>query len=373
MGLQYPLPPSPFQQTASNFCRDILAPCAEEDDRHSQFQREQFNQIAKLGLSSLLIPKEFGGGEQSHWDHYLVIETLARTSPAMAIVIGVTNLVQGAILQFGNAEQKKEYLPKLAKGEMLGAFSLSEPNAGSDAASLETKAVKNSNGYAITGNKMWCSSGGYADLYLLMARTGDDKSKGISAFLVPKDLPGFKIGKQEKKLGLRASSLAELIFESCQIPQKYLLGLEGQGLQVALSQLDAGRIAIGVVGVGIAKAALDLAGKHHQKSPIALESLADIYGEIQALDSHLYFTATAKDKGEKIKTLAAQLKLLGSDLAMHATNRVSELMGFEGVRPSGTVERLLRDAKALQIVEGTNQIQRLVLAREMEQMWKSTT
>ncbi len=322
------------------------------------------------------MPKEYGGGGLSFESYYPCLEEIARASVSMAVTVGVTNLVQGALINYGTSVQKTDYLPRLVKGEWIGAFSLSEPSSGSDAASLRCSAKKVPGGYRVNGTKCWCSTAGNADLYLLMARTGEHKTKGITSFLVHKDTPGFRVGKLEKKLGLRASSLAELIFEDCFIPDSERVGAEGEGLKIALSQLDSGRITIGTVGVGIAIEAIVrawrfLKEKDGEGRPFAeatQQALGEHYAATQAVRTLVSEAGRLKTKGERITVLAAQAKLLGSDLAMRVSSDACHWMMEWGVMREYEVERLMRDAKALQIVEGTNQIQKVLLAREIGEM-----
>lgn len=348
-----------------------VRPVAIEDDEECRFRRSFFDELAKEKLTALAIPKEHGGAGLSSRCYYACLEELARGSLALSITIGVTNLIQGALAKFGNADQKDRYLKRLTSGEWLGAFSLSENQAGSDAASLRLSATKVGGGYRLRGTKMWCSNGGDADFYLVMGRTSPDRAKGITSFLVSKDAPGFRIGKQENKLGLRASSLAELIFEDCFVPDADRLGSEGEGLSVALSQLDSGRIAIGVAGLGIAIEALERVWNFWIKGNEGIpegsaQELADPFALAQALRYLVAEAADQRDKSISFTTLASQIKLLGSDLAVKTSSFAVTLMGERGYIVENEVERLLRDAKSLQIVEGTNQIQRLVLARAME-------
>lgn len=365
------------RETARRFAERHLRPTAREDDVSCQFRRELFNEAARQGLTSLLVPRRYGGGEQSARCYYACLEEISRASPSMTVTMAVTNLIQGALVEFGDDRQKAEYLPRLVKGEWLGAFSLSEPSSGSDAASLRLAVKKAPGGYRVTGTKVWCSSAGHADFYLVMGRTGPDGAKGITAFLVPKDAPGFRVGKQEKKLGLRASSLAELVFEDCFLPEAQRLAGEGEGLVVALSQLDAGRITIGTTGVGIAIEALERAwaflsareARGEEKfEDGSRQALAEHYAQIQAVRGLVGQAAILKDRGESITTIAAEAKLLGSDLAVRVAGDAIHFMGYAGALEENEVERLLRDAKALQIVEGTNQIQRLLLARQIKEM-----
>lgn len=372
--------PQPDEKTIRDRARDLyqklILPTALRDDRTEHFSRNSFTQFGQLGLIAQSIPKAYGGAGASHRCHYAVIEELARGPIAFSVSIAVTNLVMGGILAFGNENQKKSYLPKLTSGEWLGAFSLSEPQSGSDAAGLMLKATKVSGGYSLTGNKCWCSSGGDADLYLVMGRTGEHKTKGISAFLVTKDTKGFRIGKKEKKLGLKASALTELIFEDSFIPESRLLGKEGDGFGVALSQLDAGRIGIGACGTGIATAVIERMqkelngdfGRNCAFKEAISQKFSEYYARLQGIKLLITTASNLKDSQQDIKVLASQIKLLGSELAMEASQDIVHFLGERGFREEEEVERFFRDAKALQIVEGTNQIQRLVLAREMEKM-----
>lgn len=364
-----------IRRKTRQFADEEIRPTAISDDENCHFRVELFRKLGKLGLVGVSLPKEFGGAGQSYRCYYAALEEIGRASVALSVSTGVTNLVQGAIVKFGTDLQKKDYLPKLASADWLGAFSLSEPQSGSDAAALRCSAKRVEGGYVLNGNKVWCSNAGFADLYLIMTRTSPDRTKGITAFLVEKNAEGFRIGKQEKKLGLRASTLAELIFEDCFLPDAARIGAEGEGFKVALSQLDNGRIAIGTAGVAIAVEALERGMKFNgmQKRAgvpvVALgECLAEYYAQASALRTFVMQTAKLRDQGKTITVPASQIKLLGSELAVKVTNDVILGMGEAGVLRENEVERLLRDAKALQIVEGTNQVQRIVLAREMEEM-----
>ena len=353
-----------------------VRPKAIEDDEKGRFRREAFEKLSREKLHVVVVPKEHGGLGLSSRAYYAGLEELARGSLAIAVTVGVTNLVQAALIHFGSRGQKEKLLSRLVTGEWLGAFSLSEPGSGSDAAALRTTAKRVSGGYRVTGSKTWCSNGGQADLILLFARTAEPKAKGITAFLVPKGTPGFHAGKQEKKLGLRGSTLEELVFEDCFLEDSLRIGEEGQGLAVALSQLDTGRIAIGAVGIGAAREAIERVWKYHarrQQSGIPFPEgvklgLAGHFAETQACLALLGTAADLKDQGKPFTAIAAQVKLLGSDLAMRVTSDAVEWMEEAGYVRENEVERLMRDAKSLQIVEGTNQIQRVVLARELERM-----
>lgn len=377
MALEFFIEPHPEEAKVRAATAALVAtavrPYAIQDDQRNFFRRAAFDAVARLGYHCLSQPAEFGGGGLPHRCYYSFLEELARASLSVTVSVSVTNLVQGAISTFGNAEQKDFYLRQLTSGKWLGAFSLSEPGAGSDAASLRLSVRRTTGGYVLNGNKCWCSNAGDADLYLVMGRTGEHKTHGISSFLVPKDTKGFRVGKQEKKLGLRGSTLAELVFEECFIPESQRLGAEGQGLAVALSQLDAGRIAIGTIGIGAAIESIDRAWRFLDAGTAEFpegmrQTLAEHYAHTLAARGLVVQAAARKDRGETITVIAAATKLLGSDLAVRVANDAVQFMGTAGVTRAYEVERILRDAKALQIVEGTNQIQRRVLAREVGEM-----
>ncbi len=346
-----------------------------EDDKNCQFRREYFDEIARLRLHSLTHPKEYGGLALSHCCYYPVLLEIARGNLAMSVSVSVTNLVQGAVAAYGNAQQKDTFYRKLVEGKWMGAFSLSEPQSGSDAAALRLAAKKVPGGYRLTGTKVWCSNAGSADLYLVMCRTSEHRTKGITALLVPKDTPGFRVGKLEKKLGLRASTLAELIFEDCFIPEANRIGEEGQGFEVALSQLDAGRISIASVALAAVVEAVELIwkwGKNNEEafSAHARHTMATHYAAAQAIYLAVWEAASQRDQKQEVTQLASQVKLLASELAMRATSDAVHFMGVDGVNPNFHVERLFRDSKALTIVEGTSQVQQLVLVREMDSLFE---
>lgn len=373
----YPEPSSDevsFIEQASSIGIQSIAPKVLEDEKNETFRRETFNTLKQTGLTALLIPRAWGGQERSSTTYYRVLIELARFSASYSITVGVHQMIQDAVLKFGNEKQKKTFLPGLVSGDLLGAFSLSEAGSGSDAGSLRTTAQRKTNKYILNGTKMWCSNGADADLFLVMARTGEAGPKGISAFLVPKNTPGFRIGKKEKKLGLNTSSLTELVFENCELSSENLLAKEGDGFGIALSQLDSGRIGIASTAIGLSQKALEIIWSKGAKGKIPHfhEGIKSEWGYqyalLQSVFSSLILTAQLKDSGVRVTPLASQCKLLASDLAMQMTSLAVETAGFEGVIPSWGLERLMRDAKALQIVEGTNQIQKLVLSRELEKM-----
>lgn len=360
------------------FVKKNIRATALEDDAASCFRREYFTEFAKLGFTGLTIPKKYMGQGRSYLEFYIMQEELARGSAAFSIATGVTAFPVGALLTFGTQAQKDMWLPKLASGKWLGAFSLSEPGSGTDAAALRLSAKKVQGGYRLSGTKMWCSNAGAADCYLVIARTSGEQYEGITAFIVLKDSVGFRAGKLEKKMGLRASTLGELIFEDCFIPENHRIAKEGQGFEVALSQLDLGRITIGCVGLGVAIEALERgmtlllekerSDKRACKDDLAM--LADHYATAQSIRLLIREAARLKDQNQPLTLLASQIKLMASDLAVKASQDVMVLVGEAAYQREIGLERLLRDAKALQIVEGTNQIQRWVIAKELEKMLK---
>ncbi len=364
-----------WRAVARQFADEVVRPTALNDETAHRFRRDHFDEAARRGLTGISFAKEWGGSAAPYQAFYGSIEELARSSMSLSVTLGVTTLVQGAVLMFGTAVQKERFLRPLMAGKLLGAFSLSEPHSGSDAAALRCAAKKVDGGYRITGTKCWVSTAGSADVYLLMARTGEHKAKGITSFLVPKDTKGFQVGKQEQKLGLHASPLAELIFEDAFLPDELRLGEEGQGLEVALSQLDAGRITIGAGGVGLATESIERGWrmlKAREKNfgipfePIAQQSLAGLFTDVQSARALVSAAGLARSRGEQITLIAAQAKMAGSDVAVKVCSEVMTWVGDEAYVFQNGLERLLRDARALPIVEGTNQIQKVVIAREME-------
>lgn len=342
-----------WREFARSLCQEHIAGTIEEDDKNSRYPTEIFKTFGKKGLV---------GEEKTFRSYYATIDEIAQFSVSFAVVIGVTNIMIGALKKYGNAQQKNNYLKKITSGEWLGAFSLSEPGSGSDAANLQLQAVKVDGGYRLTGTKCWCSNAGHADLYLLIARTGPDKTKGISSFLVPKNTKGFRIGKQEKKMGLKSSSLAELIFEDCFLEESARIAEEGKGFEVALSQLEGGRIGIASCGLGAATRALELLTnckiKISDKAP-------EFYSRLLSVKSLMATATDLKDKGTSEPVLASSLKLLATDLAMEISSYALEFVPLEETKKRVELERIFRDSKALQIVEGTNQIQKIIIARDM--------
>ncbi|WP_267245350.1 acyl-CoA dehydrogenase family protein [Streptomyces sp. PR69] len=359
--------------------RDIaqreIAPRAAEEEDAGRFPREIFSLLSESGLLGLPYDSEYGGGDQPYEVYLQVLEELAAARLTVGLGVSVHSLSCHALAGYGSKEQQTEHLPAMLGGGLLGAYCLSEPASGSDAASLRTKAVRDGDDWVITGAKAWITHGGVADFYTVMARTGQEGARGITAFLVPGDAPGLSAGAPEKKMGMKGSPTALVNFDGVRIPDTRRIGEEGQGFSIALSALDSGRLGIAACAVGVAQAALDEAvsyatGRQQFGRPIAdfqglRFMLADMATRIEA-GRALYLTAARRrDAGLPFSQQAAMAKLFCTDAAMSVTTDAVQVLGGYGYTQDFPVERLMREAKVLQIVEGTNQIQRMVIARHL--------
>ncbi|MCL6638174.1 MAG: acyl-CoA dehydrogenase [Firmicutes bacterium] len=349
-----------------------IAPRAAEYDRTHRYPWENLKKMGELGLMGVPIPEEYGGAGYDYLSYIITIEEISKACASTGVILAVhTSVGTFPILYFGTEEQKRKYIPKLASGEWIGAFALTEPNAGSDAASLSTSARLEGDYYIVNGTKIFISSGGQAGLYTTFVRT----EKGITCLLVEKDTPGFSIGKIEEKMGLHADHTAELIFDNARVPRENLLGVEGEGFKVAMALLDGGRIGIAAQGLGIAQAALDAAVEHAKirvqfKKPIAeLQGiqfmLADMATQVEAARGLVYRAARMRDMGLPYSKEASMAKMYATDTAMKVTTDAVQIFGGYGYTKDYPVERYMRDAKVTQIYEGTNQIQRLVIAKNL--------
>ncbi len=367
---------SDIRDMVRRFTEHEITPYAEEWDEMKHFPREIYHKMAGLGLMGMTTPEEYGGSALSRLSGALVYEELAKGEMATAVGLSVHNMVVGSIARFGNPEQRRRWVSSLASGELLGAFSLSEAASGSDAASLQCLAEYRNGVYVLNGTKMWVTNGGEAEIYLLMARTSGDKgSAGISCFVVEKDTPGFSFGKTERKMGLHSSPTRELIFENCEIPVANRLGEEGQGFKIALSSLDGGRINIGAIAVGVAQAAFETARNYSREreqfgQPISAFQgiqfmLADMAMKIEAARLLVYEAAYKLDEGQNAGMYASMAKCFATDMAMEVTTNAVQVLGGAGYVRDYPVERYMRDVKVAQIFEGTNQIQRVVIARAL--------
>lgn len=359
------------------FAAAEAAPVAAQYEERSEDPAPLYAQLADLGVTGLPFPEEHGGGGQPYGTYLLVIEELAYAYLSLAIGLSVHTLCAFAIDRFGTDAQKKEVLEKLALGEWFGAYSLSESGSGSDAAALATKAERAGDSYRLNGTKIFCTRGAEADVVLLMARTGEEGARGITTFLIEKGTPGFSGDKKEDKMGWRSSPTWALRLDGAEVPETRRLGDEGQGFRIALASLDSGRLGIAACATGLAQAALDatikFTGEREQfGKPVSANQgvqfmLADMATQIAAGRSLYRHAARLRDAGEDYSIEAAEAKLFCTDSAMKVTTDAVQLHGGYGYITEYPAERYMREAKALQIVEGTNQIQRLVIGRKLTQ------
>lgn len=369
-----------IQQTAREFASRELAPFVDEWDAQSHFEPSNIRKLGDLGFLGMMVPEEYDGLGLDSLTYLVALEEIAAVDASTAVLMSVHNsLPTQMILRWGTAAQKEKFLKPMARGEVLGAFALSEPDAGSDAASLTTQAVRDGDHWVLSGTKAWVSSGTHAGVFLAMARTdtpGDRKgARGIGAFIITPDLPGFSVGKKENKMGLRASPTVQLRFDNMRVPQANLLGEPGMGFIYAMQSLDAGRLGIAAQATGIAQAALTHASRYaaerHQfgkriKEFQAIQfRLADMAMRVAASRALLHAAATAKDRGQHITQFSAMAKLMASETAMWVTTQAIQIFGGYGYVKDYPVERLFRDAKVTEIYEGTSEIQRIVIAREL--------
>ncbi|MFJ8148561.1 acyl-CoA dehydrogenase family protein [Streptomyces sp. NPDC096094] len=359
--------------------RDIaqreIAPSAAEEEDAGRFPREVFTLLSGSGLLGLPYDAEYGGGEQPYEVYLQVLEELAAARLTVGLGVSVHTLASYALAAYGTKEQQVEHLPAMLGGGLLGAYCLSEPASGSDAASLRTKAVREGDDWVLTGTKAWITHGGIADFYTVMARTGEEGPRGITAFLVPGDAEGLSAAVPEKKMGLKGSPTAQVHLDGVRVSDARRLGDEGQGFAIALSALDSGRLGIAACAIGVAQAALDeavsyAADRRQFGKPISdfqglRFMLADMATQIEA-GRALYLTAARlRDAGLPFAKQAAMAKLHCTDTAMRATTDAVQILGGYGYTADFPAERYMREAKVLQIVEGTNQIQRMVIARHL--------
>jgi len=363
-----------IQKMVREFAAKEIAPVAAELDKKEEYPTKILEKMAKLGLLGIIIPTEYGGAGLDTISYAIVIEEISRKCASTGVVTSVHNsLTAWPIMKYGTEEQKKKYLPILAKGEKIGAFAGTEPNAGSDLGAMQTNAVLKGNKYIMNGVKTFITSGSEAGIIIVFAVT--DKSagpKGLSAFIVESNFKGYKVGSIFEKLGINASKTSELIFEDMQVPKENLLGKEGDGFKIALSALDGGRIGIAAQAVGIAQAALDESVEYSKQrqqfgKPISQFQaiqwmIADMATKIEAARYLVYNAAYKKDIGERISKEAAMAKLFASETAVDIVIKAVQIHGGYGYTKEYTVERLFRDAKVTEIYEGTSEVQRMVIA-----------
>lgn len=365
-----------MKRMVKQFTRLEIAPYAAEWDEKGEFSRATFNYMSELGLAGMSIPEEYGGTALDNLTVALVLEEIAQGCAATATYLAVHNMVAGIIHKFGTVEQKLKWLPLMGSGKKLGAFCLTEPNAGSDAAGIQTTARPDGDYYVINGSKIYITSGGEAEVYVVVVKTGGKKkSAAISTFIVEKGTPGFTFGKTERKMGLNASPNRELVFQDCRIPKENILGSPGQGFKIAMTALESGRINIGSIAVGLAQAALDTAVQYAKERrqfgrPIAgfqgiQFMMADMATDIEAARGLVQRAAFLLDRRKYARTMVAMAKKFATDAAMRITTDAVQILGGCGYIKEYPVERYMRAAKVLQILEGTNQIQRLLIAKDL--------
>ncbi|EKX66939.1 acyl-CoA dehydrogenase [Streptomyces ipomoeae] len=354
--------------------REIVPNAAEEEDA-GRFPRELFGLLSESGLLGLPYDSEYGGGDQPYEVYLQALEEFAAARLTVGLGVSVHTLACHALANYGTKEQQAEHMPAMLGGGLLGAYCLSEPSSGSDAASLRTKAVREGDDWVITGTKAWITHGGIADFYTVMARTGGEGARGITAFLVPGDAEGLSAAAPEKKMGMKGSPTAQLHFDGVRVSDNRRIGDEGQGFAIALSALDSGRLGIAACAIGVAQAALDeavayAAGRQQFGRPISdfqglRFMLADMATQTEAGRALYLSAARLRDAGRPFSKQAAMAKLLCTDAAMKVTTDAVQILGGYGYTADFPVERYMREAKVLQIVEGTNQIQRMVIARHL--------
>ncbi|MFG2787908.1 acyl-CoA dehydrogenase [Streptomyces sp. NPDC048419] len=359
--------------------RDIaqreIAPKAAEEEEAGRFPREVFTLLSRAGLLGLPYDSEYGGGDQPYEVYLQVLEELAAARLTVGLGVSVHTLATYALATYGSKQQQVEHLPEMLGGGLLGAYCLSEPASGSDAASLRTKAVRDGDEWVLDGTKAWITHGGIADFYTVMARTGEDGPRGISAFLVRGDAEGLSSAAPEKKMGMKGSPTAQVHFDGVRVPDERRVGEQGQGFAIALSALDSGRLGIAACAIGLAQAALDEAvdyatGRQQFGRPIAdfqglRFMIADMATQVEAGRALYLAAARLRDAGRPFAKQAAMAKLHCTDTAMKVTTDAVQILGGYGYTADFPVERYMREAKVLQIVEGTNQIQRMVIARHL--------
>lgn len=363
-----------FLTMIREFAEKEVKPLAAEVDETERFPIETVRKMGKIGLMGIPIPTEFGGAGGNNILYTMAVEELSRVCATTGVILSAhTSLCCAPILEHGTQEQKEKYLPRLASGEWIGAFGLTEPNAGTDASAQQTTAVLEGDHYVLNGNKIFITNASYADVFIIMAMTDKSKgTRGISAFIVEKDFPGFSIGKKEKKLGIRGSATCELIMENCIVPASNLLGAEGKGFSIAMKTLDGGRIGIASQALGIAQGAMDETvkyvmerkqfGKPIGKFQNTQFQLADLETRIQASRLLVRRAAFRKDRKENYSADAAMAKLFAAETAMDMTTKAVQFHGGYGYTREYPVERMMRDAKITEIYEGTSEVQKMVIA-----------
>ena len=363
-----------MQKLVRDFAKKRVAPGAAERDEKEEFSREITDEMGEMGFAGICFPEKYGGANSDVLSYILAVEELSRADAGVGITLSATvSLCAWPIYNFGTEEQKQKYLVPLAEGTKQGAFGLTEPNAGTDAASQQTVAVVDGDNYILNGSKIFITNAGEAEVYVVFAMTDKTKGvKGITAFILEKGMPGFTFGKKEHKMGIHSSMTNELIFQDVKVPKTNMLGKEGEGFQIAMATLDGGRIGVAAQALGIAQAALEHA-VHYAKERVQFGKaiaanqaigfmLADMATKVEAARLMVYRAASLKDQGLSYSKEAAMAKMYASDVAMEVSTDAVQIFGGYGYSREYPVERLMRDAKITQIYEGTNQVQRMVIS-----------
>lgn len=362
-----------IRKNVREFAEKYVKPIAAEIDANHRFPAETVAKMAEQGFFGMSVPEEYGGDGSSYLDYIIAVEELSRVCGTHGIILSAQiSLCMWAILRYGTEEQKKKYIPDLAAGKKFGAFALTEPGAGTDAASQLTVAKKEGDHYVVNGSKVFITNGGVADIFVIFALTDPSQgTKGISGFIVEKSYPGFEVGQLENKMGICASSTTELFFKDMKVPAENMLGKEGKGFGVAMGTLDGGRIGVGAQALGIAQGALEAAiayakeRKQFKKPIIANQGiqwyLAEMQTKIEAARLLVYRAAEMKQAGLNFSVAAAEAKYFASETAMYVTTKAVQIFGGVGYTKNFPVERMMRDAKITEIYEGTNEVQKMVI------------
>lgn len=363
-----------LQATFKEFAENEIKPLAKEIDETGRFPLESVKKMAEMGMMGLSIPEEYGGSGASQLAYALEIEELAKVCASTAVIVSAhSSLCCWPILKFGTEEQKQKYLVPLARGEKLGAFALTEPSAGTDASMQKSTAALDGDSYVLNGNKIFITNAGAADVFVVFAMTDKEQgTRGISAFILERGMPGFSVSKPENKMGLSASSTCELVFDNVRVPKENLLGQEGRGFKIAMATLDGGRIGVAAQATGIAQGAIDEAvkytteriqfGRRISQFQNTQFTLADMQTRTDAARLLVWRAAAAEQDGQPYTHLAAMAKLFAAETASYVTNRAVQLFGGYGYSKDYPVERMMRDAKVTEIYEGTSEVQKMVIS-----------
>ncbi|MEC8191294.1 MAG: acyl-CoA dehydrogenase family protein [Myxococcota bacterium] len=368
-----------LKEAAADAAAAILGGTLKEDDEAERFRPEHLAALGEAGLCGVPTPEAHGGLGLGYVEYAIILEEIAKVSASYAVSVAVTGLPQVILASMGTEEQKAAHLPGLAMGETIGAFALSEPDSGSDAGSLQATAERDGDDYVLNGTKFWITHGGYASIYVVMARTGGPGPRGVSAFLVPGDADGLSFGKKEEKMGLRSSPTVELVMKNVRIPATNRIGAEGDGFKVAMSALDSGRITIAAISVGIAQAAMDTAAAYATQRVQFNQPIIDFQGvgfmiadmacQIESSRLLVQKAAALRDANRPYSHIAAMAKCVATDASIKVATDAVQVLGGYGYTREYPVERYMRDAKVMQIVEGTNQVQRVVISRHIKGLY----